>query len=120
ALDARADAVSLLTLHAAKGLEYPVVFLVGCADGLVPLRWPGENGAAAAEREAEERRLFFVGLTRAQRALFLSAPRQFNRWGVTTEAGLTPFLAAVDPGLLERTGQDAGPRRSASRQMRLI
>src|SRR5439155_15223212 len=64
AWDPRADRVALLTLHAAKGLEFPVVFLVGCEDGLLPLRFPGAGGSD--DEVAEERRLFFVGLTRAQ------------------------------------------------------
>ncbi|SHN44609.1 UvrD-helicase domain-containing protein [Cryptosporangium aurantiacum] len=117
ALDPRADAVSLLTLHAAKGLEFPVVFLVGCADGVVPLRWPG---APDAEQEAEERRLFFVGVTRARQRLFLSAPRQITRRGATAAAALTPFLSPVDEGLLDRTGSSDETRRPAARQMRLI
>jgi superfamily I DNA/RNA helicase len=71
-LDPRADRISLLTLHAAKGLEFPVVFIVGCEDGLLPLRWPGSSEAEGSAELAEERRLLFVGMTRAQRQLFLS------------------------------------------------
>ena len=70
ALDPRAEAVTLLTLHAAKGLEFPVVFLVGCEDGLLPLRFPG--AAPTDDDVAEERRLFFVGLTRAQDRLYVT------------------------------------------------
>ncbi|TQS42456.1 UvrD-helicase domain-containing protein [Cryptosporangium phraense] len=114
ALDARADAVSMLTLHAAKGLEYPVVFLVGAVDGVLPMRF---GGASDPEQEAEERRLFFVGVTRAQRRLFVSAPRELGRRGQTK---LTPFLEPVDEGLLDRTGAWEAPRRPAARQMRLI
>jgi superfamily I DNA/RNA helicase len=119
ALDPRADAITLLTLHAAKGLEFPVVFLVGCSDGLVPMRWPGGSAEEQEARLAEERRLFFVGLTRAKRRLFLSAPRTITRRGSSVEAAVTPFLAPVDAGLLEQTGSEE-PRRPAARQMRLI
>ncbi|HEY6278747.1 MAG TPA: UvrD-helicase domain-containing protein, partial [Streptosporangiaceae bacterium] len=65
ALDPRADAVTLLTLHAAKGLEFDVVFLAGCENGLLPLRLPG-SGPVAPDEAAEERRLLFVGMTRAR------------------------------------------------------
>ncbi|MGH3159537.1 MAG: UvrD-helicase domain-containing protein, partial [Streptosporangiaceae bacterium] len=67
ALDSRADAVTLLTLHASKGLEFDVIFLAGCERGLLPLWLPG-----ADRDEAEERRLLFVGMTRARARLFLS------------------------------------------------
>src|SRR5262245_1988802 len=70
--DARADRVSLLTLHAAKGLEFAVVFIAGLEDGLLPLHWDEADEAAMAE----ERRLFYVGMTRAKDRLILSHSRQ--------------------------------------------
>jgi ATP-dependent DNA helicase UvrD/PcrA len=117
ALDPRAEAVTLLTLHAAKGLEFPVVFLVGCEDGLLPLCPPG--APAAAEAVAEERRLFFVGLTRAQDRLYLSHARRRFRYGAERDAQPSPFLAAIDQGLLERKG-DQAPRRPRDHQLRLL
>jgi len=117
ALDPRAEAVTLLTLHAAKGLEFPVVFLVGCEDGLLPLRLPG---ATPSEGEvAEERRLFFVGLTRAQDRLYLSHVRRRLRHGSERECQPSPFLDAVDAGLFERLGV-SDPRRPRDRQLRLL
>jgi superfamily I DNA/RNA helicase len=117
ALDPRAEAVTLLTLHAAKGLEFPVVFLVGVEDGLLPLRFPG--APPSEDDVAEERRLFFVGLTRAQDRLYLSHSRRRFRHGSERDAVPSPFLAAIDPGLLERRGDDA-PRRPKDRQLRLL
>ncbi|HVW40102.1 MAG TPA: UvrD-helicase domain-containing protein [Amycolatopsis sp.] len=111
--DPRADRVSLLTLHSAKGLEFPVVFVVGCEDGLLPLRWHGTDATDADL--AEERRLLFVGITRAQRHLYVShAARRAGR-----ETDRSPFLADLTDGF-ERIG-DAAPRtRRRETQLRLL
>ncbi len=70
--DPRADRIALLTMHAAKGLEFPVVFVVGLEDGIVPLTFGPRN----AESLAEERRLFYVAMTRAKDLLFLTRAEQ--------------------------------------------
>jgi len=106
--DPRADRVSLLTLHAAKGLEFPVVFLAGCEDGLLPLRFGPEP---SPEEVAEERRLFFVGMTRARSHLFLSHARRRAWRGVVREAGPSPFLADLEAALLDHAHAPARPRR---------
>jgi DNA helicase-2/ATP-dependent DNA helicase PcrA len=116
ALDPRAEAVHLLTLHAAKGLEFPVVFLVGCEDGLLPLRWPG---GSAEQDVSEERRLFFVGLTRAQDRLYLTHSSRRFRHGSERDQAPSPFLDAIDAGLFERLG-DRVPARPKDRQLRLL
>ncbi|MGH3318614.1 MAG: UvrD-helicase domain-containing protein [Streptosporangiaceae bacterium] len=115
-LDPRADRASLLTLHAAKGLEFRVVFIVGCEAGLLPLRWPGETRSGD---EAEERRLFFVGVTRARSRLFVSHARCRTRQGELRDRRPSPFLAAIDDSLLERDAP-ARPRRPRDRQLRLL
>ena len=103
--DPRAERVSLLTLHASKGLEFRVVFLVGCEEGLLPLTWGDDPDEADL---AEERRLFFVGLTRACARLYL-----FHR------KKPSPFLAAIDEALLERRREpEPGPRKPE--QLRLV
>ncbi len=130
--DPRADRVTLLTLHASKGLEFPVVFLVGCEDGLLPIRRAGRRGTAVGEEGtaarphqdpvAEERRLLFVGITRAKDRLYLShAARRARRGGTTPEpVPESPFLSAIDPRLYDRLGDDPTPRRPRARQLRLI
>jgi len=101
--DPRADRISLLTLHAAKGLEFPVVFIVGCEDGLLPLRW----GQADEQCLAEERRLFFVGMTRAQQRLILShaAKRPFR--GSMRPSAPSPFLQDIQRRLVAHHQHEA-------------
>jgi DNA helicase II / ATP-dependent DNA helicase PcrA len=107
--DPRADRISLLTLHASKGLEFPVVFIIGCDDGLLPLRpWPG-----AEIDYAEERRLLFVGMTRATTRLVLS--------GVTSRPP-SPFLSSIGRDLLDDGGNSADrrKRRPSAQQLTLL
>ncbi len=116
--DARADRVSLLTLHAAKGLEFAVVFVVGCEDGLLPLRF----GAEEEQDLAEERRLFFVGMTRARARLILSHARRRAWRGAVREMAPSPFLREIEEALLKRVAR-APPRkggRGEDRQLRLF
>ncbi|HSO51455.1 MAG TPA: UvrD-helicase domain-containing protein, partial [Actinomycetes bacterium] len=105
--DPRADRVSLLTLHAAKGLEFPVVFLVGCEDGLLPLRFGPQP---SPEETAEERRLFFVGMTRARSHLFLSHAGKRAWRGSVREAEPSPFLADLEAALLDHARSPARRR----------
>jgi uncharacterized protein (TIGR00375 family) len=118
ALDPRADAVTLLTLHAAKGLEFEVVFLAGCEKDLLPLWLPGRP--RSTEELAEERRLLFVGITRARARLYLTCASRRTRHGSARETGPSPFLTAIDPALLDRSAGITRPRRPASKQLRLL
>ena len=96
--DPRADGISLLTLHAAKGLEFPVVFIVGCEDGLLPLVW-GQRSQADLD---EERRLFYVGITRAKTHLYLCHARQRLWHGRVQALAASPFLDNLEEGFLDR------------------
>ena len=95
--DPRADRISLLTLHAAKGLEFPVVFIVGCEDGILPLTW----GKAEAADLEEERRLFYVGVTRAKTKLYLCHAQKRRRRGMMQPMSPSPYLADIEEQLLE-------------------
>ena len=90
------QAVSLMTLHAAKGLEFPVVFLVGLEQGLLP-HARSINDIRALE---EERRLCYVGITRAREQLFLSHATQRRLWGDREPAIASQFLAELPPELI--------------------
>jgi DNA helicase II / ATP-dependent DNA helicase PcrA len=118
ALDPRAEAVTLLTLHGAKGLEFDVVFLAGCERGLLPLRLPGA-APLTAEQAAEERRLLFVGMTRARERLLLSAAARRTRHAAEQATGRSPFLAVLDPAP-PALSSARRPRRPAERQLRLL
>ncbi|MEX2570616.1 MAG: UvrD-helicase domain-containing protein [Gemmatimonadota bacterium] len=89
--DPGAEVVSLMTLHNAKGLEFPVVFVAGMEEGLFPLSRVLDE---PAELE-EERRLFYVGITRAQEKLFLTTARRRRRGGEWLDALPSSFLEAI-------------------------
>ena len=108
AWDPRADRISLLTLHAAKGLEFAVVFLVGCEAGILPLSFGGPPGP---EEEAEERRLFYVGMTRARRRLCLCRARRRPWRGKPRDMEPSPYWSLIEERLLER--ESAGPAARA-------
>src|SRR5438105_9433168 len=98
ALDADADAVTLMTLHNAKGLEFPVVFISGLEDGLFPLARAYDEPAQLEE----ERRLFYVGITRAERKLYLTYAEERLRNGERMQSRPSGFLDSVPDGMLER------------------
>ncbi len=96
--------VALMTLHTSKGLEYPVVFIAGMEEGLFPHMRSQET-----EREIEEeRRLCYVGMTRAQRLLYLSNTLSRELYGNRQEARPSRFLAEIDSGLLRRIAPERG------------
>jgi len=119
-LDPDADAVTLMTLHNAKGLEFPLVFIAGMEEGLFPLGRAYDDPATLEE----ERRLFYVGITRARDVLALSWARQRRRAGDFTQNTLSSFVDAVPEeslsarrterlGLFGATTPHRGRRRAA-------
>jgi DNA helicase-2/ATP-dependent DNA helicase PcrA len=97
-LDADADAVLLMTLHNAKGLEFPVVFITGLEDGLFPLARAYDDPPMLEE----ERRLFYVGITRAERKLYLTHAEERRRNGELLPARPSAFLDGVPDRMLDR------------------
>nr|WP_277621308.1 UvrD-helicase domain-containing protein [Thermus arciformis] len=89
--------VALMTLHNAKGLEFPVVFLVGVEEGLLPHR----SSLNILEGLEEERRLFYVGVTRAQERLYLAYAREREVYGRLEATRPSRFLEEVEEGLYE-------------------
>ena len=93
-----ADAVTLMTLHNAKGLEFPVVFISGLEDGLFPLAKAYDDPALLEE----ERRLFYVGITRAERKLYLTHAEERRRNGEFMPSKASSFLVAIPEDMLEQ------------------
>ena len=111
---AHTEAVQLMTAHAAKGLEFPVVFICGVEDGLLPLREEGRGGD-----EEEERRLFYVALTRAREQVVLLHARSRMRYGKRLTPSVSPFVDDIPSALIERV--EAGSARvDRARQLSLF
>ncbi len=100
----RANCVSLMTLHCAKGLEFPVVFLTGMEDGILP----HQRSYTSPEALAEERRLCYVGMTRAKKKLYLSRAYYRSIYGERQETNPSPFLASIPPDLIDVRDADDG------------
>ncbi len=95
--DGRLDRITLMTLHAAKGLEFPVVFMTGMEEGLFPHSRAGRGG----EELEEERRLCYVGMTRAMEKLYLTHARRRRVYGDFQFNPPSPFLAEIPLSLLD-------------------
>ena len=118
--DENTGAVTLMTLHAAKGLEFPVVFIVGLEDGILPHSRVRDDGNDLEE----ERRLFFVGITRARRQLYLSRCRIRSFRGQVKPTEPSAFLRELPEGPIvvrdlsgvgsAYSGPVAGPRLAAA------
>jgi len=113
--DEEDDRVTLMTLHTAKGLEFPVVFILGLEDGVLPhvrsLQQPTEL--------AEERRLAYVGMTRAQQQLYLCHAEQRTLWGGTSYNPPSRFLDPLPEHLVDAHHSDRNLISRAQNHMRL-
>ncbi|MGB5746725.1 MAG: UvrD-helicase domain-containing protein [Desulfobacterales bacterium] len=89
----RVEKVSLMTMHAAKGLEFPVVFIAGCEQGFIPFK---PHGGSKLVDMAEERRLFYVAMTRAMVRLYLTRAKKRRIYGQTELRVLSPFVADIE------------------------
>lgn len=99
--DTSKNRVTLMTLHSAKGLEFPVVFITGMEKGLFPL----SKAEIIREEEEEERRLFYVGITRAKEKLHLLYSKKRTRFGELNFQMPSPFLKEIDKSLLKLNGK---------------
>jgi len=104
------DAVALMTLHAAKGLEFPHVFMVGVEEESLPHR-----SSIAEDRLEEERRLMYVGITRAQKTLAITYAEQRRRWGEDIECEPSRFLSELPAADLDWEG--SGPEPDAETRL---
>ncbi|MBO5289385.1 MAG: UvrD-helicase domain-containing protein [Spirochaetales bacterium] len=91
------DEISLLSIHSAKGLEYKVVFVIGVEDGLIP----HDKTMEETGTDQEERRLFYVAVTRARERLFLSYPKERTKFKETSQRNPSPFMNEIPEDVIE-------------------
>lgn len=113
--DEAQNSVTLLTVHSAKGLEFPVVFVTGCEEDLFPLNSKFDEEATTDE----ERRLFYVAVTRAQTKVFITYARSRYRFGEVAYQSKSRFLEELDPSTYAEvnggTGRKSGRRKKAQK-----
>ncbi len=111
-LDPEADAATLMTVHNAKGLEFPIVFIAGLEEGLFPL----SRSHDSMEELEEERRLFYVGITRAEEKLYLTHAKNRRRAGDWLVSSPSSFLRPLPNEALERGETERYADRVSSRR----
>jgi len=110
AYDQSTDCVSLMTLHAAKGLEFPVVFIPGAEDGI----FPNQISMLDPAELEEDRRLAYVGITRAKKKLYITHARMRMLYGRTQVNPISRYVNEIDPSLIEaKGGEQAKPMQSS-------
>ncbi len=112
-------------MHAAKGLEFSVVFIVGVEDGLTPFAWKAFRDEAHDEDDRrdepdEERRLFYVAMTRAKDRLYLSRASQRNSRGQLRTLPASPYLDEIAPELITREIAPKRKKRVETKQYSLF
>ncbi|MFW6147874.1 MAG: UvrD-helicase domain-containing protein [Thermodesulfobacteriota bacterium] len=108
--------VALMTMHAAKGLEFSYVFIIGCEDGILPYT------LFAKEKPAidEEKRLLYVGMTRAKKGLFLSHANRRNLLGMNLRLPISPFLQEIKHELIKRGEEEEKKKKPKNNQLSLF
>ena len=99
----KSEKVSLMTMHAAKGLEFPVVFIAGCEDGWIPQKHSDTD-------LNEERRLFYVAMTRAKEQLYFTGAKHRLIFGKRVSRKLSPFVADIEKQL--RVHEKGKPKKN--------
>ncbi len=112
--DGRCEKVALMTMHAAKGLEFPVVFITGCEMDYLPFK----RSEAHTPDVAEERRLFYVAMTRAKEELVLTYTRKRFLYGKSVDRAISPFVSDIEDRLKTLTRTRAR-KQPGSRQAQL-
>ncbi|OPL15416.1 MAG: hypothetical protein AVO38_10515 [delta proteobacterium ML8_D] len=112
-----AEKVSLMTMHAAKGLEFPIVFLAGCENGYLPFRGLGLETTDVDE----ERRLFYVSMTRAQERLYLTFAKKRKIYGKTEDRTLSEFVGEIENHLkMQEKSISSKERKNGPAQLKLF
>jgi len=111
----RVEKVSLMTMHAAKGLEFPIVFITGCEENFIPYR-RSEHEKTDID---EERRLFYVAMTRAMERLYLTRAKKRRVYGKTQDRDLSSFVADIEQKLKKDETPHVKKRKTESNQIQL-
>jgi uncharacterized protein (TIGR00375 family) len=114
--DTSVERVALMTIHAAKGLEFSHVFIIGCEDGILPYTL-FEKGDSNRE---EERRLLYVGMTRAKRMLFLTHAKKRNLYGSRLNLPVSPFLDSIKEELVKKGKLKNVKKKTKDKQLSLF